>query len=592
MDIPRNEYPRPQLVRKNWLNLNGAWQFEMDQAKTGIDRGLVAAKTLSGQITVPFCPESPLSGVGYTDFMAGVWYKKAFALPEGFLNKRVLLHFEGADYHTRVWVNGALAGENYGCGAGFCFDVSALLKSGENLVTVFCIDDIASPLQPQGKQCHQYHSIGCHYTRTTGIWQTVWLEAVPKTYVTQIKYFPNIDDCRVDVELLLNREVQNLPITLSASFNGAPCGEVSFSANSKYIRATLPLSQKHLWGPGEGNLYDLAVTAGEDEICSYFGLRQVALSGGKFYLNHKPLFLRTVLDQGFYPDGIWTAPTDDALAEDIRLSMALGFNGARLHQKVFEQRFLYHADRAGYLVWGEYNDWGINTEDIACAGIILEDFTKALLRDFNHPSIIGWCPTNETSPHPCRRALCILYQQIKALDATRPVIDASGWTHVNTDMMDFHDYEQNPEIFAQSLSVMENEFSPAYYKGHPASPVPDAEADVSSREDYAFAKDENGAPLYTRKPYFMSEFGGIWWNKENADGWGYGENVKSKDEFIKRLAGLTAALCSHPHVCGFCYTQLTDVEQEQNGLLKYDRTPKFNLEAIRKIIAAPAKIEQ
>ena len=539
--IPRSEYPRPQFVREGWMNLNGTWQFEIDHGNSGRKRGLLEKKTLEREILVPFCPESKLSGVGYTDFMAAVWYKRSFTLPVEAAGKRVILHFGAVDYLTEVWVNGKSVGTHKGGYNSFCFDITDALCEGENEITVCAQDDTRSPHQPSGKQSPKYESFGCFYTRTTGIWQTVWLEWVDPCYIKEVYLTPHASEGTLDV-----RVVTSQPCTLkaAASYKGAAMGEASAASDGCAAQATVALSEKHLWNVGEPELYDLELTLEKDgktvdTLKSYFGLRSVWFDGMKFMVNDKPVFQRLVLDQGFYPDGIYTAPTDEALKGDIELSMAMGFNGARLHEKVFEARFLYHADHMGYLCWGEMANWGLDhSEDCALADF-LNDWIPAVKRDYSAPSIIGWCPFNETWDQNNRAqrddVLRMMYRITKAMDPTRPCIDTSGNFHVETDIFDVHDYEQDPEKFA------------SYYKA--GTPL-------------LYDRFKNRQTYVPGLPVFVSEYGGIWWSDTDKDGWGYGERVKSREEFLARYKGLTDTLLDNPDHFAFCYTQLTDVEQE------------------------------
>lgn len=562
--IPRPEYPRPQFVRENWLNLNGRWQFEIDNGRSGESRGLAKeGAALSGSITVPFCPESRLSGVEHTDFMYGVWYKRTVNLPKQ--NGRTLLHFGAVDYTCKAFVNGTPVGIHNGGYVSFAFDISDALREGENEICVYAEDDTRSRLIPSGKQSDRYESYGCSYTRTTGIWQTVWLEFMPESHIRNVKYFPNITDASITVQAEL---CGSDDFGCEISFDGAPMGSYCAKNAAGQLNFTVKLAEAHLWEVGKGGLYDVVFTFGEDKAESYFGLREVRLDGHKFLLNGKSVFQRLVLDQGFYPDGIYTAPTDEDLIGDIRRSMAVGFNGARLHEKIFEERFLYHADRLGYLVWGEYPDWGLDHtyEDNIYA--ILPEWMEELQRDFNHPAIIGWCPHNETWEIAGRKqydpAIVMLYEVTKAMDPTRPCIDSSGAYHVKTDIFCVHDYIQDPaEMHARYDRLMET-------------------GELYDR----FADKET----YRGEATFVSEYGGIAWNMQ-AGGWGYGEGPKSLEEFYDRFRGLTDALLDNAEMLGLCYTQLTDVEQEQNGIYAYDRTPKFDAEILRGILTRKAAIE-
>ena len=574
MSVPRPEYPRPQMVREEWLNLNGTWEFEVDPGRSGRARGLPTAERLERSILVPFCPESRLSGIEHRDFLPCVWYRRSFVAPGEWTGRRVLLHFGAVDYDTEVWVNGQSVGTHRGGYTPFCFDITAQLKPGENVVTVCAEDDTRSLLQPCGKQSMRYESHGCWYTRTTGIWQTVWLEPVPQTYLGRPRITPDLENGTAHVEVPVVGDAKGLTLTAQAYLEGKQVGKATVKPSGHAFRAALALSEVRAWEPGSPVLYDLTLTLGgpdgtADVVKSYFGLRSITLAAPAILLNGKPVFQRLVLDQGFYPEGIYTAPTDEALRRDIELSQAVGFNGARLHQKVFEERFLYWADRLGYLVWGEFPSWGLDPKLPGALERFLPEWLEVLDRDYSHPCIVGWCPFNETKPDHNPEVLRNVYLATKAADHTRPVIDASGWTHVVCDVYDSHDYDQNPEAFAAR-------HAPFATGGEPLR---------------RFPKDD--VP-YRGEPYFISEYGGIWWNPGQTEdkSWGYGARPQDHDEFYARYRALTETLLKHPRMCGFCYTQLTDVEQEVNGIYTYEREPKHDTEALRAINTQPAAIEK
>lgn len=575
--IPRPEYPRPQMVRKDWINLNGIWSFEFDFGKSGREQGFVSKPSFTKQINVPFCPESKLSGIEYLDFMSAVWYKRSFCIPEAWKEKRVKIHFGAVDYDCEVWINGKSVGKHSGGYSSFSFEITSFIIEGENTIVVCAEDDIKSGLQPRGKQSSQYHSHGCDYTRTTGIWQTVWLEALPKTFISELKITPDYDNGSFIIDGSIDGNTYGSKLDIIALFQRNEVGTVSCIVNANRFNLNIKLDYIYPWEPKNPNLYDLDITLSTsdgivDKISSYSGLRSITLSNGMILLNNKPVYQRLVLDQGFYPTGIYTAPTDEALKNDIEISMGLGFNGARLHEKVFEARFLYWADKLGYLVWGEHANWGLNITTPMGLERFLPEWIEVLERDYNHPSIIGWCPFNETwdlnGTKQDDNVLKLVYLATKAIDKTRPVIDTSGNFHVVTDIFDVHDYDQNPESFAQR------------YEG------------LKTGEDINVSFPQR--QKYDGQPYFVSEYGGIWWNPGQTDqnSWGYGNRPKSEDEFISRYKGLTETLLQHPKMCAFCYTQLYDVEQEVNGLYTYDRKPKFDPKIIKAINSQKAAIEE
>jgi len=363
----------------------------------------------------------------------------------------------------------------------------------------------------------------------------------------------------------------------------------------------IPPSRSRLWSPQDPHLYDLELELLDregkhiDQVHSYAGLRSVSIEGQIVRINGQAVFQRLVLDQGYYPDGIMTAPDDQALVRDIELAKQAGFNGARLHQKVFEERFLYHCDRLGYLTWGEFGDWGAQD---TCndprlhqpTGACLSQWMEVLERDYSHPSIIGWCPLNETR-RPIEDGMTSLddltlamFKATKLADSTRPVIDASGYAHrvSQTDIYDSHLYVQDPELFADMLAGLA--------EGKPfVNTLPKPPGDVNHN-----VGGETMSVPYAGQPYFVSEFGGTLWNNQpGADNgsWGYGQQPKHIEEFYQRFEGLCSVLLDNTRMFGYCYTQLTDVFQEQNGLFTFDRKPKFDVKRIAAAQVLPAAIE-
>lgn len=586
MNIPRAEHPNPQWERETWKNLNGPWEFEFDFGCSAVERRLWEKERFDREILVPFCPESRLSGIGYTDFINGVAYRRNFELSQEELSGRVLLHFGAVDYEASVYINGTLVGSHKGGYTSFCFDITKHVVPGPNTLFVAVKDDVRSGLQPKGKQAHLYASSGCDYTRTTGIWQTVWLEFVPERHIQSAKYYPDPANGKVTVTGLVQGQGT---LQLTALWEDKPVGEAALSVEDGFFTVQLDLSETHLWEPGKGGLYTLLLTFGEDRVKSYFGLRTAKFQGRKFLLNGKSLFQRFVLDQGFYPEGIYTAPTEEDLVKDIQLSFAAGFNGARLHEKVFEARFLYHCDRLGYLVWGEYPNWGLDHAHPLSTETYLNQWSEAVERDFNHPAIIGWCPFNETWGYREEREknalLSSLYKLTKRLDPTRPCIDSSGNYRILSEVYDIHDYDQDTQSFQARWDGLTDRIRET--------------GGVIPAEDPFFNSAPEGpsgrAPFfnqpYDNQPIFVSEYGGIRWPDDTVEGWGYGNAPATPEEFFARYKGLTEALLNNPEIFGFCYTQLYDVEQEVNGLYTYGRAQKFDISLIQKINQQKAAIE-
>ncbi len=572
-ELPRPEYPRPQLVRDAWVNLNGPWSYAFDFGKSGRERGFHELTDFSnlpdsGIISVPFCPESKLSGVAHTDFIEAMWYHRKISVPTSWAGQRVILHFGGVDYECEAFIDGVSVGRHWGGTVAFSFDITAHVTAGgtHNLV-VAVHDEVRSGVQPGGKQCPAYRSHGCLYTRTTGIWQTVWLEAVSEAGLKDVQIIPDLDNASFVVlpTFYTQRSGRQFRITVLAQDKVIDRRTLAAGDGLPYV---LPLADPRPWSPEDPFLYDLIFEVIEDgmvvdTVKSYAGLRKVHIEGNRVYLNNKPFYLRLVLDQGFYPDGIWTAPSDGALKHDIELSMAAGFNGARLHQKVFEPRFHYWADRLGYVTWGESSSWGMDITDPVSARNFLAEWREIIVRDRNHPSIIAWTPFNETrggALHPQHsRVHTDAYDMCHALDPTRPVNDASGYAHVKTDLWTVHTYNQNIDSLREQLRPSPET---GVWRNFPDHEVP-----------------------YTGQPYIVDEFGGIKWIPSEdhvfaEDSWGYGEGPRTLEEFYTRLEGMIDVLLSYDHICGYCYTQLTDVEQEQNGIYLYDRSPKFDMARI------------
>lgn len=587
MNTPRQEHPNPQWERQNWRNLNGIWEFEFDFGCSAIERSLWKKEKFDQKIVVPFCPESKLSGISYTDYINGAAYRRFFDLNAAELSGRILLHFGAVDYETTVFINEHLAGIHKGGYTSFTFDITDYVVEGNNMLFVAVKDDIRSGLQPKGKQAHKYHSSGCDYTRTTGIWQTVWLEFVPFNYVKSAKYYPDPENKCLNISGIAQGKGT---LNITALWNDKEVGKKSILITSEYFNTQIDLSEIHLWEPGKGGLYSLTFDFGNDHVSSYFGIRTTKFEGRKYMLNGKSIFQRTVLDQGFYPDGIYTAPTEADLIKDIELSFAAGFNGARLHEKVFEARFLYHCDRMGYLVWGEYPNWGLDHSNPLAAEIYLNEWSEAVERDFNHPAIIGWCPFNETwgyiEQNEKNALISSIYKLTKRLDPTRPCIDSSGNHRVISEIYDIHDYDQNVDSFKERWDTFTEiaKMSGIIPADHEFFQTGKPRLAGGGRMPFF------GQP-YDHQPVFISEYGGIRWVDESISGWGYGNAPKTSEEFFTRYKGLTETLLNNEEIFGFCYTQLYDIEQEVNGLYTYERKPKFDINIIKQINQQKAAIE-
>ncbi len=583
-NIPRPEHPEPQFERAAWINLNGTWSRELDHGRSGYDAGEVLrggsgdrhsrrlwlSQGFAQPITVPFCPESVLSGVGYTDFIEMLWYHRRLEIPADW-HERILLHFGAVDYQCDVFIDGVLAGRHAGGQCAFAFDIARFVKPGGTHDLVLCVrDDTRGGVQPAGKQSPWHHSRGCHYTRVTGIWQTVWLEAVPTCGLRDLQIVPDLDGARLHLVPRYWAVAQGQALRVHLHSDGTEVATVT-RPQADGVPVTVDIPDPRPWAPGAPHLYDLELEVLDpsgravDQVRSYAGLRKIHIEGNRVFLNNQPLYQRLVLDQGYYPDGIWTAPTDAALRRDIELSMAAGFNGARLHQKVFEPRFHYWADRLGYLTWGEASSWGCNPSSIEGRDNFLREWREIILRDRNHPSIVSWTPWNETwwiqDEEQFGRTLRETYELAKALDGTRPVHTSSGGSHGRTDLWSVHCYASDGAGLASTAGARQD--------GN------------LERSQKAFGE----AAPYAGQPVVLDEFGGIKWKADgeaSADNdWGYGDAPKTREEFHRRLEGLVETLVNLPEPVGFCYTQLTDVEQEVNGIYSCRREAKFDLARIR-----------
>lgn len=559
-------HPTPQFARSEFRLLDGTWSFEREIRP---DRHNC---DLSERIVVPFCPESELSGI-HASVGDGIMYSRTFSVSEKDLAGRLILHFGAVDFEATVLINGTAVVTHRGGYTPFSADIASFCHAGENRVTVLCRDDIHANV-PSGKQTPRDSSFGCFYTRCTGIWQSVWLETTPKNEIRSVRFFPHLREQSVEVEVTVRGSGV---VRAEAAFDGRPVGEVEGDITHKR-RLTLPLSEAHLWSAGDGQLYEVTIRYGEDTVHSYFGLREVGYDGYRFLLNDESVFQRLVLDQGYYPEGIYTAKSDDDYIRDIRLAQEMGFNGARLHQKVFDPRFLYWCDKLGYLVWGEYASWGVRYSDLSALGQFVSEWTEAMERDFNHPSIVTWCPLNETwedldTPGQVRdvRFIDAVFGVTKALDDTRPCIDVSGGYHGhNTDIFDFHSYYSSGELKNFISTIAQGKLEvPALYAGEFAG--------------------ESNLHYQAGKPVQASEFGGMAFspaanNGWNGDGdeWGY-TAFRTEESFVEEYCKMAGCLLACPEISGFCYTQLYDVEQECNGLFDYYRRPKFSEDAMRRI---------
>lgn len=554
MTIKTDTHPCPQFKRTNYTSLNGVWRFES-----------VGEKKLSAEIVVPFCPESALSGIGETDFLTDCVYSRTIEIAPEDLNGRLALHFGAVDYIAEVFVNGHFVCRHQGGYTPFEADIAPFAHAGQNRLEVRVHDD-ARENTASGKQSAKQQSYGCFYTRTTGIWQSVWLERTPRNYLRSVRFFPDVSRCAVDVELVAEGGgTAQIAVFYDGREVGRAAGEVGYRRTFR-----IALEEAHLWEVGNGRLYTVSIALDDDRVESYFGLREVRFDGRRFLLNGKSVFQRLVLDQGYYPDGVYTPADDEAMIRDIRLGLELGFNGARLHQKLFDPRYLYHCDRMGYMVWGEYPSWGVETENADALGQFIAEWIEAVARDCNHPSIVTWCPINEAWENlddnrrvRDPRFVESVYHVTKTLDPTRPCVDTSGGYHGRyTDIFDVHCYYE-PERFVEQIEAIAKR------------------DELTMEKTYAPDFAEENIIYDKKQPIHVSEYGGVAYGHAGK-GWGY-KTAESEEAFVEKYIETTQAILACDKICGMCYTQLYDVEQEQNGLYTFDRKAKLREAAIKRI---------
>jgi beta-galactosidase/beta-glucuronidase len=576
MSVPRHEYPRPQFERSEWLNLNGSWNFEFDDLNKGVEEKWFEGHDFSQKIIVPFSYQSELSGIRQTEFHDLVWYEREFMVPNKWDGNRIILHFGAVDYRAWVWVNGTYVTYHEGGHTPFQTEITNVLQKGSNKIVVRVEDPSGDLDQPRGKQYWKEKSESIFYTRTTGIWQTVWLEAVSQTYLNKVKLTPDIDTDEITIDYSVNSGCPQQQLEIEISFAGELVAKdnVQLYQNKASRKIYLNDFNVHgvgrLWSPEHPNLYDIIFRIKEndqvlDEVKSYFGMRKISIENGRVMLNNRPYYMKLVLDQGYFPEGILTPPSDEDIKKDVELMKEMGFNGARKHQKIEDPRYLYWTDRLGLLVWGEMANSYTYTDDAVSR--ITSEWQEAIERDYNHPSIVVWVPLNESWGVPRLLAdkrqqdhSLSLYYLTKSLDPTRLVISNDGWEHTKSDICTIHDYESQKDVLKARYSSIDSTIN----------------STPGNRYIYVPGYDYHGEPIQ------VSEFGGIAYKKSDWEGWGY-SGATSDEEFTERYYNVVSGLLESPLVQGFCYTQLTDVEQEINGLLTYDRQPKIALDKIRSI---------
>jgi beta-galactosidase/beta-glucuronidase len=575
-------HPRPQLTRPRWVDLCGPWGFAYDDDDRGVDEHWADRDDVFDRtIHVPFPPESPASGIGERGFRPGVWYRRTFRSPQR-PGERLLLHFGAVDYRACVWVNGRLVAQHEGGHTPFSADVTpALHGEGEQVVVVRAEDRPADMTQPRGKQAWLERPHKVWYERTTGIWQPVWLEPVPRERVAALRWTPDLDRAVLCARVELAGDVRpGRRVRLRLELRGEVLADDTYAATGEVVQRDVALDpvritqhrRDYLWSPDHPNLLDATVTLLEgddvlDEVRSYVGLRSISTRAGRFVLNGRPFYLRMVLAQNYWPESHLAAPSPDALRREVELVKDLGFNGVRIHQKVEDPRFLYWCDRLGVAAWGELPsamEYGPAT-----VARLTREWLEVLERDASCPSLVTWVPFNESWGLPNlqvdpaqQHALRALYSLTKAVDPTRLVVGNDGWEHLVSDVFGVHDYSPHGDVLRERYG-----------------------------DDAAVARTVRSVQPFYRpivlpelqagdEPLMLTEFGGLTFDPTSQDFWnGYGA-VASAEELLKRYEDLVSALLDSPVVAGFCYTQLTDTAQERNGLLDAQRRPKVPAAAV------------
>ncbi|XID92242.1 glycoside hydrolase family 2 protein [Paenibacillaceae bacterium WGS1546] len=573
------DYPRPQFVRTEWTNLNGEWSFGFDDHDEGELAGWAERFGGDRKINVPFTYETMASGIGEEEHHAHIWYRRMIDIPAAESGKRAILHFQAVDYVAKVWVNGRFVGRHQGGYSAFSFDITPYIVYGESNSVTVKAEDSMDAAQPRGKQRWVRDSFECFYVQTTGIWQTVWLEYVNPVHLEQVKMTPDIDARKVKLDYCVKGDLSGDDLRLETiiSLKGNQVKRVSLAVDRAWLQLEVDLLHEMngpwkmiYWTPENPNLYDaeFILYRGDeklDHVYSYFGMRKISTRNGQVLLNNEPIYQRLLLDQGYWPESHLTPPSEEAILRDIDAILAMGYNGVRKHMKVEDARFLYWCDVKGVLVWSEmaatfeFNDDAVQS--------FTSEWMEIVRQYYNHPSIITWVPFNESwgimNIATDRRQQAFtesIYHLTKAFDPTRLVVSNDGWEHTVSDILTLHDYVESGEEFLQRYGDKDR--------------IVNNEIAFNNRK-YAYA---NGY-RYGGQPIILSEFGGVALKSEA--GWGYGKQEASVDSFVKRLQDIHRAVKQTDYIVGYCYTQITDVQQEVNGLLTEERALKVPLEVVR-----------
>lgn len=574
------DHPRPVLVRPQWAPLDGPAGFATDDEGVGLDeRWWERPERLDRTITLPFPPESRASGIADERPHPVVWYR--IALPAERLaaaghrpGRRLLLHFGGVDYHAIVWVDGVEAGSHEGGQSPFALDVTdALTGGGPHTVVVRAWDDPHDRSQPRGKQTWRDEPAGIWYQRSTGIWRPVWIESVPPVHVRRILWRTPAAEKAVTAVIELNRRPRRpLPLRLGLAHRGRPLARASAVARERIttVRLTVPGGAGLRWGPEHPELVDAVVAVGDDLVSSYLGLREIGTTPRALTLDGRPVYLRQVLEQCYWPDSLFSAPSARALADEAELVLRLGFNGMRIHQQSADPRLLHWADRLGLLVFGEIG--AAHDFDSEAVRRLRREWAQVVRANQGHPSIVCWVPVNESWGFPDiprrpeqARAAAALARLTRSIDPSRPALSNDGWHHVDSDLLTVHDYDANPARLRLRYRGRQMERWTAPGVLGPAR---------------AFVVVGSDQPVDL--PVLLDEFGGVDFRPNGGRGWGY-STVRTRGRFVRRIGELVAAVRASDALGGYCWTQLTDTGQETNGLCDENRRPKAPVQELAAI---------
>ncbi|MGB4405476.1 MAG: sugar-binding domain-containing protein [Sphaerochaeta sp.] len=559
--------------------MNGQWNFAFDDEDCGTSKQWYLHGKFNTIILVPFVYQSKKSQIHDTTYHPVQWYSRKFSITSSESGAKQHLCFGAVDFRADIWINGQYVGNHSGGYTPFSFEITDFLLSGEDNLLVVRSEDRNDCNQPRGKQYWKESNDRCWYTPSSGIWQTVWIEERPIVHIKSLQISPDIDKSSVSIQVILNKmPMFPAECTINITKGKQFIQKTSFSMQEQSRQITISIAEDdyideiHYWSPESPSLYDVEISLeyekAIDHVQSYFGMRKIEIQNGYILLNNKPLYQRLILDQAYWDDTLLTAPDDEAFINDIELMKNMGFNGVRLHQKIEDPRFYYWADKLGLLVWAEMpSTYSFNS---VATWNIINELRSFIERDRNHPSIICWVPLNESwgirnifANADQQRFAVAIYHLIKMLDPSRIVDTNDGWEQVTSDICGIHDYISDGESFAHIWKDLDT-----MLKG-------------TAQGRMIYASDFS----YQEQPILVTEFGGIAFSADiGGNNWGYADSVDNETQFLIRLKNLISAIREKREIKGFCYTQLTDIMQEVNGLLTIDRKPKCRLEEIRKII--------